>query len=650
MPAPLSQFDVIMERTSSIRPPFHLSYWRRIRFGLLFSIDLVVLVFCYWAAFLLRLDGVPTEYVRIFFVSLSISVACQIFGFAVSGLYRQVWRYANFSSAILICRSVVLGTLLGIAANFIFARDFMPPRSIPIIFGLLATVLITFTKFSWRAYSNLQISLRRNKKERCLIYGAGSGGDLLAKHIAANPNFPYHAIGYIDDDKNKVGRLLNGLRILGSGDDLLDLCELHGTKTVLLAMHSPPGKVMRAIVEKCRAAGVKPLVMPDIAKSLNDETYRPRAVDIKDLLRRSPKSIDHAKVHSFFANKCVLITGAGGSIGSEICRQVKDCEPSKIVLLDSSEFNLYTIERELRDNGNCNNLEIVAVLGSAACKTTVENLFSKHRPHYVLHAAAYKHVPLVEENPIEGVLNNIVGTRVVADAAIKHRVEKFLLISTDKAVRPTNVMGATKRCCEILIQSLHFGAPAKLTSFSAVRFGNVLGSSGSVVPRFLQQIDNGGPVTVTHPEVTRFFMLISEAVGLVLQSIASSTGGEIFVLNMGDPVKIVDMARDLIELSGKEAGKDIDIEFTGLRPGEKLFEELILEDSEQHSIHDDVFVAIPQKIDPSEDLIQVESIVELAETGKVSDCVSKLMDLANRQIVTKAEQKLQSWQQTPNLH
>lgn len=632
------------------QPPFHLRHWRWVRLLILVSLDTTILAFAYWGAFVLRLDDISlADFRHSYLVTLPILIACHLAIFVNLGMYRQVWRYGNYSSAILIAKCMVFGTLMTVCISYFLARGEMPPRSVPVIFLLLGTSLVGVTKFSWRAWSAIQSSLFTDQRGRCLVYGAGSAGDLLARHVLANPRFPYTIVGFIDDDRNKIGRMIHGTRILGTSENLKELCEALDVRTVILAMHAAPGKVIREIVAKCREASVKPLIMPDMAQSLGQDLPAPRAVDIRDLLRRAPKAIDNSRLDKLFRGSTVLVTGAGGSIGSEICRQIFDCGPCHIVLLDSSEFNLYKIDQELRERIGDSKVEIHSILGSVVDRRTVDRVFRNFRPDFVLHAAAYKHVPMVESNPTEGVLNNIVGTWNVAEAAIAHKAARFLLISTDKAVRPTNVMGATKRCCEILVQSLSALHPVG-TIFCAVRFGNVLGSSGSVIPKFLQQVRNGGPLTVTHPDVTRYFMLASEAVALVLQSITMAEQSEIFVLNMGDSVRIADMAKDLIRLAGKEPGKDVEIVFTGLRPGEKLYEELILEGAENHTLNDDIFVATPHPLDPGPVVETLSKIVAMARAGEDEGCLRILKSLAGNVEPLNNDQQSHSPSAEVSLH
>lgn len=350
--------------------------------------------------------------------------------------------------------------------------------------------------------------------------------------------------------------------------------------------------------------------------------------DVTRLLGRPLKAIDEVVVRDYFYGKTVLVSGAGGSIGSEICMQVARFGARKLIMVDCCEFNLYQIDLKIRESGIAENsaIEIHSILESVTHRTAIRRIFKRHRPDTVLHAAAFKHVPLVECNPISGIKNNLTSTMILAEAALDFRASAFLLISSDKAVNPTNIMGLTKRCCELVIQSMDRAHPGRVR-FMAVRFGNVLASSGSVIPRFLAQIQNGGPVTVTHRNVTRFFMIISEAVGLVLQSVAMASGGEIFVLNMGQPVLIKELAEKVIRYAGREPHKEIKIEFTGLRPGEKLYEELILEGDEKATTHGDIFVAIPKAIDHGEVLASLRHLLDLAESEDAEPCLSALREI-----------------------
>jgi len=616
-----------LAKSRLLTPPVHLRYWKFLRLSILALADVVIFAACYWLSFVLRLDSLMfPEYAGLFLKTLPVMVTSHLLVYWAGGIYKQVWRFANINCAILIGKCGLVSLILFLGANFMMGSSHTLPRSIPIICFLLVFLAEVATKFSWRFWTSFQLSVASMGREPCFIYGAGRAGELLARHISASPQFPFSAVGFIDDDKNKAGKVLHGLKIIGTRDDLPRLAAKYQVSTVVLAMHAASGKVLREIVDTCTEAGIKPLIVPDISHALDSNVVRPRALDIKDLLRRSPKSIDTNAISNFFRGAVVMVTGAGGSIGSEICTQIAGFGPRKIVLFDSCEYNLYRIEKELSDARHWRG-EIAPVLGSVVNERLVRETLRTHRPTIILHAAAYKHVYLVEENPLEGIINNVLGTKVLTKAAVQNGVESFLLISTDKAVRPTSIMGATKRCCELIVQAAHrrYGHSTK---FCAVRFGNVLGSSGSVVPRFLEQIQHGGPVTVTHPEVTRYFMLTSEAVGLVLQSIVMAKGGEIFVLDMGEPVRIFEMAEKLIHLAGKIPGKDIEIVFSGLKPGEKLYEELILEGSEQQTLHDDVFVATPQEIDAEKTMEKIDGLLAASLNQDQEEAKHILWDLA----------------------
>lgn len=610
---------------SSINNP----HWVKIRLAILLVLDSATLALAYWLSFALRLDAFEFgSFQKIFLETLLPLIISNLAVFFMFGIYRQIWRFANVYSAILIVKSTLVGTCVFLAQSLAREGQLAIPRSVPIIFTILSAAIIMLVRFSWRIWCSRNESLQAEAKKRCFIFGAGTAGALFANQISRNRKFPYSAVGFIDDDRNKVGRVLHGFKVLGTGRELNELAQKYNVSTVIITLHHATGKNIRHIVDLCLGAGLTPLILPDVASSLSLDVIQPRRIDIKDLLSRAPKSTDLEAIRGVFSGRTVLVTGAGGSIGSELCRQIAGLKPNRLVMLDASEYNLYRIELELREKGLCQNMELHAILGSTTDKRVVTRVFQQFSPHCVLHAAAYKHVPLVEANPLEGILNNILGTKYIAEAAIQFKSTHFLLISSDKAVRPTNVMGATKRACEMLVQSLH-AATRTGCKFSSVRFGNVLGSSGSVVPRFLDQIQAGGPVTVTHPDVTRYFMLTSEAVALVLQSLALAKANDIFVLNMGEPVRIFDMAKQLILLAGKEPGRDVEITFTGLRPGEKLFEELILEGAEQKTIHDDVFIATPAQVKSEIVLEYIDQIVNLAYAGKDAAAramLSKLID------------------------
>jgi FlaA1/EpsC-like NDP-sugar epimerase len=417
---------------------------------------------------------------------------------------------------------------------------------------------------------------------RVLLIGAGNLGERLLREINTSPELNFDVAGFLDDDPAKLGRSLHDRVVLGRVDELARIAQREEAQEVLIAVSRASAEQMRRIIDICKASKLPHRILPPTSRLLDGKAVLSlRPVDYQDLLGRTEVALDQGGLTALLTGRTVLITGCGGSIGSELCRQVLRFRPARLVLLDASEYNLYAVHGELNGelNGELGGGEqagsartaLTPVLGSVADEALMDRVFAEHRPSLVLHAAAYKHVPMLEDNPAAAVLNNILGTRVAMQAAQRHGAERFVLVSTDKAVRPSSVMGASKRVTELLMQGLEGGN----TRFMAVRFGNVVGSSGSVVPLFRQQIERGGPVTVTHQDMLRYFMSIAEACQLILQAGAMGVGGEIFVLNMGEPVRIVDLARDLIRLSGKEPGVDVDIVFTGLRPGEKLKEELV---------------------------------------------------------------------------
>jgi len=420
------------------------------------------------------------------------------------------------------------------------------------------------------------------KTKSVVIYGAGKAGIKLESEF---DNTEYKVKYFVDDNKIIQGRSVDSIRVI-SKEKLKEIIGGAKFDLLVIAMPSAPKERIKEIYEKLSKYFIKINILPSIDQILESKDFTPQLknISVEDLLARHPKDLDKNKISSFIQNKTILVTGAGGSIGSEICRQCEKFGAKKLILLDHSEYNLYEIEQEMQK------IKTVAVMQSVVNKEFLDETFKIYQPDIVIHAAAYKHVPLVEANIYEGILNNVVGTKNVIDTSIKYGVDKFIMISTDKAVRPTNVMGTTKRICELYAQNSN----GQGTDIVGVRFGNVLGSSGSVIPKFRSQIQNGQNITVTHPDITRYFMLIPEACELVLQAGAIGTGGEIFILDMGEPIKIVDLAKKMIELSGKE---DIEIEFSGLRPGEKLYEELLIDDTDYTTDYDSITVAKPTKYD-----------------------------------------------------
>jgi FlaA1/EpsC-like NDP-sugar epimerase len=541
---------------------------------MVFLVDMLLISAAFLLSFLLRFDfSIPLEERELFFHGLVVILAVKPVVFISSGMYRNIWKYASLQDAIEIFKVVTISTFITSFVLVITRYTHTMPRSIYILDWLLLFAFISAARLVWRVYRETYIMPRLSGK-RTLIVGAGNAGNLLLKEIRRNSSSEYNVVGFVDDNEAKQGMRLSGVPVLGGLSRLRGIIRKFRIEEVIIAIPTAHGAVIRKLVDSCKKCHVRFKTLPSIKDLIDGKIAisQIKDVEIEDLLGRDPVVLDEAGIRRYLTDKRVLVTGAAGSIGSEICRQVAGFGPTKLILFDSAETPLFHIEKEIAANHP--DLRIIPVIADTRDKSRVEALFDEFQPEVVFHAAAYKHVPMMEYNPVEAATNNIGGTRVMADAAHRFGVKNFVMISTDKAVNPTNIMGASKRAAEIYVQAL---ARASRTNFTTVRFGNVLGSNGSVIPLFKEQIRNGGPVTVTDPRVIRYFMTIPEACQLVLQAGCIGTGGEIFVLDMGEPVRIVDLAEELIKLSGLVPYKDIDIVFTGLRPGEKLYEELLIE-------------------------------------------------------------------------
>jgi len=515
-----------------------------------------------------------------------------------SGMYRRMWRYASLDELFSITAALALAGVVTGVIHFTFSPILIPrtpgtlslPRAVPIINALFAIVWSGGVRFALRYASyRIQRFRGRHKVQRALILGAGDAGSSLVRELLANPALDLEPVAFLDDDPRKHGQVIYGIPVIGGRERLVEAARVNYAGTAIIAMPTASGSVVRELRDLCREAQIRALIIPGYEALLRGKVTpsQLRTVQIEDLLRREPVRTDHQQVAELLSGMTVLVTGAGGSIGSELCRQILRFGVREMVLLGHGENSIFAIHNELRASHP--EVRIHAVIADIRDTKRIHEVFRRFRPQAVFHAAAHKHVPLMEDNPEEAVTNNVGGTFNVVQAAERWGTQHCVLISTDKAVNPTNVMGATKRVAERLV---HDAAVRSGRDFVSVRFGNVLGSRGSVVPTFQAQIAAGGPVRVTHQEMTRYFMTIPEAVQLVLQAAALGRGGETFVLDMGAPVKILDLARDLILLSGFEPGRDIQIEFTGLRPGEKMFEELFLDsESYSHTSHEKVYVA-----------------------------------------------------------
>lgn len=570
----------------------------------------VALALAYWLRF--NMEGIPPMFLRSLKVLIVIALPLQGLLFWHSGLYRGLWRFASIPDLVRIVKAACLGTVCIIVASAISIRMEGTPRSIFFLYPLLLTTGLTLSRISYRWYKDHRLDFRAKLGRRTLIVGAGRAGEMLVRDLQYREE--YQPVAFVDDNQQLLNREIHGIPVASDIEGMEEVVRAMDVELVLIAIPSADKKLLQRIVARCDRAGVPYQTLPSVVEIAGGQVTveKLRPVTVEDLLGREVIETDNKAVAAYLAGKVVLVTGGGGSIGSELCRQIAAQAPARLIVFENSEFNLYTIEYELR--GGFPELVFDFVLGDIKDKDRVSWLFGHFRPQVVFHAAAYKHVPMLEANPAEGVLNNVVGTKQAADAADRFGAERFVLISTDKAVNPTNIMGTTKRIAELYCQNLneHSGA-----CFITTRFGNVLGSAGSVVPLFKKQIENGGPVTVTDPRISRYFMTIPESVSLILQAGSMGEGGEIFVLNMGEPVLIDDLARQMIQLSGLKVGEDIEIVYTGLRPGEKLHEELLHEsEALQVTSHGKLFLANSRKVEWDYLLAQLE---ELRKSAVIRD-------------------------------
>lgn len=548
-------------------PPLHrlLNRW------IAFVHDLLMIPLAWLGAYWLRfnLETIPPNFWGSALTALLYIVPLQAAVFWYFGLYRGVWRFASLPDLMRIARAVAAGLILIVLADLLLLRLEWVPRSVPVIYGILLLLLLSAPRFFYRWLKERRFRL--GSDQRILVVGAGRAGEMLVRDLLRGGGTRYLPVAFVDDDPHKQGREVHGVRVVAGCAAMAESVERLGIDLVMLAVPSASRGQMRRLVELAEGCGVPFRTVPQLDDLVSGqvEITQFRPVSIEDLLGREPVHLDWAAIGAGLTGKVILVSGGGGSIGAELCRQLAPLEPAALLLLERCEFNLYTIELELSERFP--GLPLYAQLGSVCDRVAVDRLFSRYRPAVVFHAAAYKHVPLLEGQIREAVRNNVLGTRELAAAADRYGCSEFVLISTDKAVNPTNVMGATKRVAELYCQQLNNGSK---TRYLTVRFGNVLGSAGSVVPRFAAQIAAGGPVTVTDPRMERFFMTVREACQLIMQAAVIGQGGEILVLDMGEPVRIAYLAEQMIRLSGKLPGEEIEIVYSGLRPGEKLHEEL----------------------------------------------------------------------------
>lgn len=582
-----------------------------------------LIVFAYLASFLLRLDlPFPAGIHHVILETIFIVLAIKLLVFAHFGLYTGWWRYVGLSNLLEISKAAVVSTAVMAVVFTWILRPAAFPRSIYIIDLCLTIVLIAGVRILVRLYTESVKSYSIQKQT--LIAGAGSAGTELARQLRLNPDLGYRPIGFVDDDPSKKGMHIHGLMVLASIEKIPAVIKKYDVQSVVIAIPSASGQIVEKIVRLCHEANVEFKVLQPIGARINGHATasplsRFRELRLEDLLRREPVRLDTDQIRERIRNKVVLITGAGGSIGSELCRQVSRFSPRKLVLLERAESDLFRICTELSHDFPAVNA--VPVIGDIQDVGLLRDTFAFHRPHSVYHAAAYKHVPMMEMNCFQAAINNVFGTWNVAQTARLFEVEDFVLISSDKAVNPTNVMGVTKRISEMIV----LGIPPSKTKFLAVRFGNVLGSNGSVVPLFQEQIARGGPVLVTHPDAKRYFMTIPEATQLVLQAASMNRGGEIVMMEMGDQVRIADLASDLIRMAGLEPDRDIKIIWTGLRPGEKISEELRMrQEGVTPTAHEKLYIIDPGPMDYVKLRKWIAELSRAVETKNVYSLVSTL--------------------------
>lgn len=601
---------------------------KRYRKQLLIAFDIVVLIVAYVLPWIMTQGRLSfADYYPLLISSCFFFVCCFEISFALMGMYDSLWRYAEVVEFFRLVVSCVIAIIAFTACSFIIFPYRQLPVSLFFLSALFATSVTLYSRLTYRMYRNTRLSQRgRKRRRRVMVIGAGEAAATLLHEQHKNPDPEMNIICVVDDAPGKVGRYILGTQIMGTTDKIPELAVQCEIDTILLAIPSLSEENRQRILKYCSKTKCNLRILPDIRQIMSeggDLTSRIRDVRVEDLLGREPIKLSDMSA-ARFAGKTVMVTGGGGSIGSELCRQIAAFGPRQLIILDIYENTTYDVQQELiRTYGET--LHLSVEICSVRDSRKMDAIFARFRPDIVFHAAAHKHVPLMEYCPEEAVKNNVCGTYNVAVAADKYGVSQFVLISTDKAVNPTNVMGATKRICEMIVQAM---AQKSKTTFVAVRFGNVLGSNGSVLPLFKEQITGGGPLTVTHPDIVRYFMTISEAVSLVLEASTMGRGGEIFVLDMGKPVRILELAENLIKLAGFIPYEDIHIVFTGLRPGEKLYEELMMDEEGVHQTENKkIFIGTPIKLNKDTFFDHVANLKEIAYSNNSENLVQVLLDM-----------------------
>ena len=585
----------------------------KLRLAASVPIYLVIYTLCYYSAYLLRFDfSLADKYTAMFAQTLPVVLLIKFTTNITTKEWRRAFRYASIADVLNVFVGATATAVLLYAANFTIFTNSHIPRSVILIDWMLVVLVSGLLRISVRLYrEQLQPLWNQGKQQRTLIYTSNKDGISILRTLQATSH-DFKVVAFIDESPSRANTVIAGVPVYTSKRGWKRLGQKLRSQHVLIPS-TVPGKDVRKLVALCAEAGLKTHIIPTVPELLGGRyKISVRDVTVTDLLRRAPANLDFAAIREYVSNKRVLVTGAAGSIGSELCRQIIDLQPAAFIALDQSEFGIFSMQQELQTR--CPDVPLHMKVADVANRSTISRGFEAHQPQLVFHAASYKHVPLMEQNPIEAIRNNIFGTKILVDLCGEHGVERFVFISTDKAVRPSNVMGSTKLVSEKYVQA---GSLTWETRYMAVRFGNVLNSAGSVVPTFRDQIASGGPITVTHPDMERFFMTIPEAVQLVLQAGAIGSSGDVLVLEMGDPVKIFDLAKDMIDISGLNYPDDIDIAFTGIRPGEKLQEELFYDfEEDTKKIHDKIFCAsrvAPQPAMIQSDIIRLQNAIEISE-------------------------------------